>query len=130
MAVQRQVGSQMDAKPSVSDLRTRLYHFAKRVAGGFDLCGVGQLGAGVIQEGKNIGEHTTVATGNQLKVVAGGAIPPASRLASDANGRAVVAVAGAAGAGVPVYVLGQSINQVARAAGELVEIEFAPNGSV
>lgn len=130
MAVQRQVGSQMDAKPSVVDLRARLYHFAKRVAGGFDLCGVGQLAAGVIQEGKNIGGHTTVATGNQLKVVAGGAIPPASQIASDANGRAVVAAAGLAGAGVRVEILGMSMNQVARAAGELVEIEFHPRDAL
>lgn len=123
MAVQRQVGSQMDAKPSVSDLRTRLYRFAKRVAGGFDLCGAGQLAAGVIQEGKNIGEHTTIATGNQLKVVAGGAIPPASAVTSDAEGRAVVAAAGN-------EVLGQSMNETARALGELCEIEFRPTGPI
>lgn len=127
MAVQRQVGSQMDAKPSIIDLRPHLYKFAKRGAyadhpgGGFDICGAGQKAAGVIQEGKNVGESTTVATGNQLKVVAGAAIAvPGTRIAAGALGVCVAAAAGN-------EILGRTISPVANA-GELVEIEFNPEG--
>jgi hypothetical protein len=117
----------MDAKPSIVDLSNRLYRFAKRGAyaghpgSGFDLCGAGQKAVGVIQEGKPVGKHSTVATGNQLKVVAGGAIANAgTRIASDAEGRAVAAAAGN-------EILGRTIAPVA-AVGDLVEIEFSPEG--
>jgi hypothetical protein len=126
MAVQRQTGAQNDAKPTVGDLRQKLYRFAKRVpyaghpGSGFALCGAGQLAAGVIEEGKNAPQHTSVATGNQLKVVCGAPVAAGTRIASDANGEAITAVAGA-------EVLGQSINATA-VAGEMLEIEFNPSG--
>lgn len=123
MAVQRQVGAQTDAKPSTEDLRGKTYRFAKRVAGGFALCGAGQQAAGTIQEGKNVGQHTSIATGNQLKVVAGAAVAAGVKIASDAQGRAVLA----AGAGTEV--LGKSINATA-AVGELLEIDFRPEGPI
>lgn len=126
MAVQRQTGAQNDAKPTVGDLRTKLYRFAKRVAiaghpgSGFALCGAGQLAAGVIQEGKLEPQSSSVATGNQLKVVAAAALAAGVKIASNANGEAVAAAAGA-------HILGQTINATT-AAGQMLEIEFNPQG--
>jgi hypothetical protein len=120
MVGQRQVGSQMDAQPSTVDLRGKERHFARLVAGGFALCGAGQRARGVIQEGRDVGYHTTVGTGNQLKVIAAAALAREVKVASDANGQAVAAAAGN-------EVLGTVIEPTA-AAGELALIEFNPEG--
>lgn len=120
MVGQRQVGSQMDAQPSTVDLRGKENHFARLVAGGFALCGAGQLARGVIQEGRDVGYHTTVATGNQLKVVAAAALAREAKVASNANGQAVAAAAGN-------EVLGTVI-EPSSGAGVMCLIEFNPQG--
>lgn len=124
MAVTRQVGSQTDAKPSNSDLSGKEYRFAKRVnAGGesrFDLAGLGQQVAGVISEGKPVGQHTSVDTGNQLKVVAAANIAPGDYVSSDANGAARVAAA-------THVIAAQAISAAAN--GELVEIDMTKVGA-
>ena len=94
MAVERFTGSQTDAKPSVTDLTGKEFFLATRVAGGFELAGAGEKVAGVISEGKAIGLHTSIKTGNQLKAVAGAAIAVGDALASNAAGEAVPAAAG------------------------------------
>lgn len=121
MAVQRQVGSQTDAKESAVDLTGKEYHFAARAADGrFTLPVLGGKVAGVIQEGKAAGRHSSVATGNQLKVVAAAAIPVGSKIAAAADGRAVVAVLGN-------EVVGEAISATG-AAGELLEIDMDRTG--
>jgi hypothetical protein len=120
MVGQRQVGSQMDCQLSTVDLRGKERHFARLVAGGFALCGAGERARGVIQEGKDVGYHSTVATGNQLKVVAAAALARDVKVASNAAGRAVAAAAGN-------EVLGTVI-EPSTAAGEMCLIEFAPEG--
>ena len=125
MAVTRQVGSQTDANPSNSNLTGKEFFFAKRVnASGesrFDLAGNGEQVAGVISEGKPVGQSTSVDTGNQLKVVASGVINPGQYVASDANGKAKVAATGN-------VIAGQAINRTA-ADGELLEIDMTKVGA-
>jgi ABC-type histidine transport system ATPase subunit len=120
MVGQRQVGSQMDAQLSTVDLRGKENFFAKRVAGGYALCGAGQLAAGVIQEGRNTDYHTTVATGNQLKVVTAAALAVNVKVASDAAGKAVAAAVGDEVLGV--------ILEPSSGAGVMALIEFRPEG--
>lgn len=122
MVGQRQVGSQMDAQASVADLRGKENLFAKRVAGGFDLCGAGQLARGVIQEGRDVGYHTTVATGNQLKVIAAAALAVDTKVASNAAGKAVAAAAGDEVLGVVI--------EPSSANGTMALIEFRPEGEL
>jgi len=120
MAVQRQVGSQTDAKESAVDLTGKEFHFIARAADGrFTLPLAGGKAAGVCQEGKAAGRHSSIATGNQLKVVAVEAIAPGDEIATDVAGKAVVAGAGD-------EILGEALSVAA--AGELAEIEFHPKG--
>lgn len=120
MAVQRQVGSQTDAKESAVDLTGKEYHFIARAADGrFTLPLAGGKAAGVCQEGKAAGRHSSIATGNQLKVLAAEAIAPGDEVATDAAGAAVVAAAGD-------EVLAEALSVAA--AGELVEIDFDRKG--
>ena len=124
MAVTRQVGSQTDAKASAVDLTGKEYRFAKRVNDGgeskFALAGLGEQVAGVISEGKPVGQHTSVDTGNQLKVVASAQINPGQFVSSDANGAARVAAA-------THTIAAQAIS--AAAANELVEIDMTKVGA-
>lgn len=114
MATQRQVGSQTDAKESNSDLRGKEFCLATRVAGGkLDLCGAGGKVAGVISEGRNVGYHTSINTGNQLKVIAGGAIAVGDTLQSDGSGHAITGNANPFGVAMNVA-----------AQGEYVEVNF------
>lgn len=123
MAVTRQVGAMTDAKLSAIDLRGKEFFLAKRTVfngeSAFTLAGAGESVAGVISEGKNVGLHTSVDTGNQLKAVAAGAIVPDDELASDANGKVVKAAGGA-------MVFARAIS--AAAAGELVEFNIVNEG--
>lgn len=121
MAVERFVGSMTDAKLSTVDLRGKEFHFAKRVAGGFAICGNKEKPAGVIHEGKNVGLHTSIKTGNQLKVVAAAALNPGDKVGSDANGQAVVAAA-------TWFAYGEA--KSVAAIGELVEINVTNEGIV
>jgi hypothetical protein len=120
MAVQRQTGHQMDAKESAVDLTGMEYRFAARAADGrFQLPLLGGKVAGVIQEGKVAGKHSTVATGNQLKVLAGAVLAVGDQVAAMADGRAKVAVAGQ-------EILGEVIAPAA--VGELAEVDFSKKG--
>ena len=119
MAVERFTGSQTDAKPSVSDLTGKEFFLAKAVAGGFDLAGLGQKVAGVISEGKAVGLHTSIKTGNQVKAVAGAAIAVDDKVTSDAAGKLRVAAAGH-------HVFGRA--KSAGANGELVTVEVTQEG--
>jgi hypothetical protein len=115
MTVQRQVGSQTDCQESATDLRGKENRFAKRVAGPkFAVAGAGEKVAGIISEGKNVGLHTSINTGNQLRVVAGAALAVGDVVQSDAEGRAIVGTTNPAG----------TVIFPASAAGVLAEIEL------
>lgn len=119
MAVERFTGSQTDAKPSVVDLTGKEFFLAAAVAGGFQLAGLGGKVVGVISEGKAIGLHTSVKTGNQVKAIAGAAIAVGDSVTSDAAGKVRVAAAGH-------QVFGRA--KSAAANGELVTIEVTQEG--
>lgn len=122
MAVQRQVGSQTDCKESAVDLRGKESFLCTRDATGkVTLAGNGGKVAGVISEGKNVGLHTSFNTGNQLKAVAGVAIKPMDKLASDANGKVKVAAVGN-------FVFATAISVAA--AGEMVEFDLSHEGAL
>lgn len=114
MTVERFTGSQTDAKPSVVDLTGKEFFLATRVAGGFQLAGLGGKVAGVISEGKPIGQHSSIKTGNQVKALAGAAIAVGDKVTSDAAGKVRVV-----GAGHEQFGIAMS----AAANGELVTIE-------
>jgi hypothetical protein len=116
MTTERKIGSMMDAQPSLVDLSAKNRFFAKQGNGGFDLCGDGQPVAGVIIEGKAVGQHTSIATGGQVKVVAGAAIAAGAKVASNAAGKAVTATAGENVAGIAQHAVA--------ADGQLVTIEI------
>jgi hypothetical protein len=114
MTVEKFTGSQTDCQPSTVDLTGKEFFLAKRVAGGFALAGLGEKVAGVISEGKPVGAHTSIKTGNQLKAVAGAAIAVGDKVTSDAAGKVRVVGAGHEQFGVAM---------TAAANGELVLIE-------
>lgn len=119
MAVERFTGAQTDAKPSVVDLTGKEFFLAAAVAGGFQLAGLGGKVAGVISEGKAIGLHTSIKTGNQVKALAGAAIAVGDSVTSDAAGKVRVAAA-------THQVFGRA--KSAAANGELVTIEVTQEG--
>lgn len=119
MAVERFTGSQTDAKPSAADLTGKELFLAAAVAGGFQLAGLGGKVAGVISNGKPVGQHTSIKTGNQVKALAGAAIAVDDKVTSDAAGKVRVAGAGH-------YVFGRA--KSAAANGELVTIEVTQEG--
>lgn len=119
MAVERFTGSQTDAKPSAADLTGKEFFLATRVAGGFQLAGLGGKVAGVISEGKPVGQHSSIKTGNQLKAIAGAAIAVGDNLTSDAAGKVRVAAAGH-------YVFGRAMSAAAN--GELVTFDMVQDG--
>lgn len=94
MATERKTGAQTDCLESASDLRGKEFYLATITAAGkVDLCGLGGKVIGVITEGKNTGLHSSLATGNQLKALAGAAIDEGDKLSSDGNGKVRVAAA-------------------------------------
>lgn len=120
MAVQRQVGAMMDSAPSGVDLTGLEYHFCVVDGNGNAvLPGLGGAVDGVIQEGKAVGRHSSFATGNQLKVLAGAAINEGDEIAALADGRARVAAAGH-------EILGRA--RTAAGVGELFTMYFNPKG--
>lgn len=120
MAVTRHTGAQKDAKRSAEDLRDKEFFLATRNGDGdFELAALGEKVAGVIVEGKDVGYHTSIATGNQLKAVAGAAINAGDKLSSDAAGKVRVAAAGH-------YVFGTAISDAAN--GEMVEFDMDQEG--
>lgn len=119
MTVERFTGSQTDAKPSVADLTGKEFFLAAAVAGGFQLAGLGGKVAGVISEGKPVGQHSSIKTGNQVKALAGTDIAVDAKVTSDAAGKLRVAAAGH-------HVFGRA--KSAGADGELVTIEVTQEG--
>lgn len=121
MATERFTGAATECLPSLGDLRDKEYHLAKYGAGpglalGTDGCKV----AGVISEGKNVGEHTSIKTGGQLKAVVGAvAIAIDAELACDANGKVITAAAGD-------EIFGSA--KTAADPGELIEFEMDRKG--
>lgn len=120
MATERFTGSQTDSAPSTVDLRGKEFHLAKLVAGGLALAGLGERVAGTIHEGKNVGLHSSIKTGNQLKAVADVAIAVGDKLASSADGQVKVAAAGQ-------FVFGTA--KSAADAGEMVEFYMDQEGA-
>lgn len=120
MAVQRQVGAMMDSAPSGVDFTGKEYHFCVvDNAGLLQLPGLGGEVDGVIQEGKAVGRHSSYATGNQLKVLAGAVINEGDEIAALADGSARVAAAGH-------EILGRA--RTPAAVGELFTMYFNPKG--
>lgn len=120
MAVQRQVGAFMDAKPSAADLTGLEFHFCVVDGNGaLALPALGGPADGVIQEGKAVGRHSSYATAGQLKVLAGAAINEGDEVAAMANGRVRVAGAGH-------EILGRAMS--AAAVDEIATINFNPKG--
>lgn len=120
MAVQRQTGANTDAKESAVDLSGSLYRFIARAADGrFTLPLLGGKVAGVCQEGKTAGRHSSIATGGQLKVLAGEVLAVGDEVSALADGRAKVADPGE-----------EIVAEVIAAAGigELAEIDFDHKG--
>jgi hypothetical protein len=99
MTVEKFTGSQTDCQPSVVDLRGKEFFLATRVAGGFQLAGLGGKVAGVISEGKNIGQHTSIKTG-KVRVVGAGHEQFGIAMTAAANGELVLIEVDRAGLGV------------------------------
>lgn len=115
MGVQKQDGLHTDVGVSASDLRGKEFYFCKRQGDGtIEICGDGEVVAGVISEGKAAGYHTSFnLKGNPiLKVVAASAIGRGQQVQSATGGKAK---AGAANA------VGRARNNAA--ANEMVEVE-------
>jgi hypothetical protein len=120
MAVQRQVGAFMDARPSAVDLTGLEFHFAVLDGNGnLALPVLGGEADGVIQEGKAVGRTSSYATAGQLKVLAGAVINEGDEISAMADGSARVAAAGH-------EILGRAMS--AAAIGELATINFHPKG--
>jgi hypothetical protein len=91
MAVQKQDGLHTDCGVSASDLTGQEFHFCKRQGDGtIEICGDGEVVAGVISEGKKAGYHTSFnLKGNPiLKVVAASAIGRGQQVQSATGGKA------------------------------------------
>lgn len=118
MATQRMNAEDTDARPSAEDLTGKEMRFATRNSDGeFALCGAAGLIAGVIQEGKPVGQSTSIAWGSTLRVTAGAAVGAGVRVNSDSTGRAVPGTANS---------FGISVGAVT-AAGEVVEVQYMPS---
>lgn len=95
MATERFTGSQTDTGKSDVDLTDKEFYAAKRTAnGGVTLAGAGERVDGVISEGKAAGLHSSFKTGNQVKAIAGAAVAVGAKVASNASGKFITAVAG------------------------------------
>lgn len=95
MAVERFTGAQTNAAPSEADLTGKEYYAAKMTStGGYVLAGDGDYVDGVISEGKAIGLHTSVKTGNQVKAIAGAAVAIGARVTPNSSGKFITATTG------------------------------------
>lgn len=93
MATERFTGSQTDTMLGAVDLTGKEYYAAKRTAAGLDLAGAGENVDGIISEGKAVGLHSTIKTGNQLKGIAGAEVAVGAKVMSDDNGKFITATA-------------------------------------
>ena len=92
---------------------TGQYRFVKQANDGtVTVCNVaGESALGILQNNPKNGQAATVAYGDVLKIYAGGTIAPGDMVATDTQGRAVVAANGQAVLGE--VTIGASINTVA-----------------
>jgi len=117
MTTQRMNAEDTDARPSASDLTGKEMRFATRNSDGeFALCGAAGIIAGVIQEGKPVGQSTSIAWGSTLRVIAGAAVATGVRVNSDSEGRAVAGTTNSFGVSA----------SAALAAGEVIEVQWQP----
>ena len=94
MAVERFTGSQTDTVLSDIDLRNKEFYALKRTATGGTLCAAGDHCDGVISEGKAVGLHTSIKTGNQVKGIAGAAIAVGAKVTPNGDGKFITATTG------------------------------------
>lgn len=105
-----------------ADLSGDQFRFGRIAAGGLVRSALGEDAIGVICEPAGNGEPVGLETGPSVKIEAGAAYAKGDKLMSDANGRAVVAVATAGR-----HVLGYA-RTAAAGAGEIQEMRWQPEG--
>lgn len=99
------------------------YLFAKLdTAGKVLLAGAGELAIGTVQEGKAVGQHSTIMITGITKIVAGAAFNAGVKLAADAAGKARLATTGQ-------QVVAISL-QAAGAADEVVPAKLSVGGGI
>ena len=99
------------------------YRFIKCAPGArqFVRCNAsGEAADGVCQDHPGNGHASCIGVSGISKVEAGAAVPPGSQIATDAQGRAIVASSGA-------FVLGTSVNG-SNASGEIISVALDNNG--
>lgn len=117
MAISQVVDGFVYARNAGADLSAKLHFFAKIASDGdIELAGDGGVVAGVIIEAATQNNPATIQFGGIGKVVAAETIDEGDRIASDADGKAVVAAVGD-------FEVGTAISPAA--AGENVSFIFA-----
>lgn len=90
MAVQKQIGAFMDARPGSVDLTGKERYLVTRNADGtIRLAQAGEIVAGVLQEGKAATYWSSFMTGGMTKCVAGGAVAVNQRVQAGGDGTCV-----------------------------------------
>lgn len=90
MAVQKQVGAFMDARPGSADLTGKEHYLVTRLSDGtVRLAQAGEVVAGVLQEGKASTYWSSFMTAGIAKCVASGAITPGQRVQAGGDGTCV-----------------------------------------
>lgn len=111
------------AQNAGADLSAKLYYLAKvDTDEDIVLCGDGELALGVIREAAVADKPVTVQVAGFAKVIAGAAFNAGVKVASDANGKAVLATTGEFAVGMAM--------QAAGAANEIVTILIMQPGRV
>lgn len=111
------------AQAAGADLSAKLYYIAKvDTDEDIILCGDGQAALGVIREGATAGNPVTVLTGGIAKVIAGASFNAGVLVASDGNGKAVLATTGE-------YAIGMALT-ASGGDGEIVSVRLGPYGRV
>mgnify|MGYP000034408268 CR=1 FL=1 len=105
-----------------ADLTTSQYLFVKTDGAGVVVCGAGETAVGVLFNNPAITQAGSVVRGGDPQVYAGTALAAGINIASDANGKAVVADTGD-------VILGTT-RLAAAAGGDLVMINFFQGGNV
>lgn len=123
MAYEQVVEGLQIAQNAGADLSDKLYYFAKvDTDEDIILCGDGEAALGVIREGAVADKPVTVITGGFAKVIAGASFNAGVLVASDGNGKAVLATTGE-------YAIGMAM-QASGGDGEIVTVRLGPYGRV
>jgi hypothetical protein len=113
MATQKAIDGGLDARLSNEDLRGKeLLCATLDTDSNYVLAGNGEYVVGVIQEGGNVGDSTTVMSHGVARVIAGGVVAVGAKVQSNASGQAVTgstnsigtALTGASAAGIVIEV--------------------------